>query len=119
MKLHRSIRRYGVVSLLLLAGCLYKFSGGGLPSHIRTVAVLPFENQTAAAELTRELSDALTTTRQLGRRKAGWRGSPLERTGARRTRAATDERDENGRKRHAEKHGADDAEGHWMVTVAI
>ena len=59
MKLHRSIRQFGVASLLILAGCLYKFSGGGLPSHIRTVAVLPFENQTAAAELTRELSDAL------------------------------------------------------------
>jgi hypothetical protein len=59
MKLHRSIRRFGVVSTLLLAGCLYKFTGGGLPSHIRTVAVLPFENQTAAAEVTRELSDAL------------------------------------------------------------
>jgi hypothetical protein len=59
MKYHRSIRRLGVASLLILAGCIYKFSGGGLPSHIRTVAVLPFENQTAAAELTRELSDAL------------------------------------------------------------
>ena len=59
MKLHRLIRRSGVLSLVLVAGCLYKFSGGGLPSHIRTVAVLPFENQTAAAELTRELSDAL------------------------------------------------------------
>lgn len=59
MQIQRSIRRYGVVSLLILAGCIYKFSGGGFPSHIRTVAVLPFENQTAAAELTRELSDAL------------------------------------------------------------
>jgi hypothetical protein len=59
MQLPRSIRRFGVVSVVALAGCLYKFSGGGLPSHIRTVAVLPFENQTAAAELTLELSDAL------------------------------------------------------------
>ena len=72
MKLHRSIRRFGVASLILLAGCLYKFSGGGLPSHIRTVAVLPFENQTAAAELTRELSDALRKAMQsrLGLRDA-------------------------------------------------
>jgi hypothetical protein len=72
MKFHRSIRRLGVVSLLLLAGCLYKFSGGGLPSHIRTVAVLPFENQTATAELTRELSDALRKAMQsrLGLRDA-------------------------------------------------
>ena len=72
MKLHRSIRRFGVVSTLVLAGCLYKFSGGGFPSHIRTVAVLPFENQTAAAELTRELSDALRKAMQsrLGLRDA-------------------------------------------------
>ena len=59
MQLPRSIRRFGVVSVLAIGGCLYKFSGGGLPSHIRTVAVLPFENQTAAAELTLELSEAL------------------------------------------------------------
>jgi len=59
MKFHRLIRQLGVASLVILAGCIYKFSGGGLPSHIRTVAVLPFENQTAAAELTRELNDAL------------------------------------------------------------
>jgi hypothetical protein len=72
MKLHRSIRRFGVASLLLLAGCIYKFSGGGLPGHIRTVAVLPFENQTAAAEVTRELSDALRKAMQsrLGLRDA-------------------------------------------------
>ena len=72
MTVHRSIRRFGVVSLLLLTGCLYKFSGGGFPSHIRTVAVLPFENQTAAAELTRELSDALRKAMQsrLGLRDA-------------------------------------------------
>jgi hypothetical protein len=72
MTLHRSIRRFGSVSLLLLAGCIYKFSGGGFPSHIRTVAVLPFENQTAAAELTRELSDQLRRAMQsrLGLRDA-------------------------------------------------
>ena len=72
MQLHRSIRTFGVVSLLALAGCVYGFSGGGLPGHIRTVAVLPFENQTAAAELTRELSDALRKAMQsrLGLRDA-------------------------------------------------
>jgi lipopolysaccharide assembly LptE-like protein len=31
---------------LLLAGCLYSFTGGGLPSHIRTVYVDYFENTT-------------------------------------------------------------------------
>lgn len=68
----RSIRRFGVLSLLGLAGCVYGFSGGGFPSHVRTVAVIPFENQTAAAELTRELSDALRKAMQsrLGLRDA-------------------------------------------------
>src|ERR1044071_5715922 len=72
MKLHRLVRRSGFLSVLIVAGCLYKFSGGGLPSHIRTVAVLPFENQTASAELTRELSDALRKAMQsrLGLRDA-------------------------------------------------
>lgn len=31
---------------LVLSGCLYSFVGGGLPSHIRTVAVESFENTT-------------------------------------------------------------------------
>jgi hypothetical protein len=72
MMLHHSIRRFGVASLLALAGCFYSFAGGGLPSHIRTVAVLPFENETTAAELTRELSDALRKAMQsrLGLRDA-------------------------------------------------
>ena len=72
MKLHHLIRRFGVISLVILAGCIYTFSGGGLPSHIRTVAVLPFENQTAAAEVTRELNDALRKALQsrLGLRDA-------------------------------------------------
>lgn len=42
-----------------MAGCLYGFAGGGLPAHVRTVAVLPFDNQTATVELQRELSEAL------------------------------------------------------------
>lgn len=37
----------------------YGFSGGGLPSHVRTVAVAQFDNQTATAELPRELGEAL------------------------------------------------------------
>jgi hypothetical protein len=43
---------------LAAVGC-YGFAGGGLPSHVRTVAVRPFENLTPVAELQRELSDAL------------------------------------------------------------
>ena len=39
-----AVRRmvYGVLfGALSLGACLYKFSGGGLPANIRTVAVLP------------------------------------------------------------------------------
>src|SRR3954467_13674878 len=54
--------RSGAYSLLLviLTACIpYGFTGGGLPSHIRTVAIVPFENQTATSDLPRQLSDAL------------------------------------------------------------
>ena len=56
--------RFGVYSLVLvgLTACIpYGFTGGGLPSHIRTVAILPFDNQTAAPELPRELTEAIRT----------------------------------------------------------
>lgn len=58
------MRRSGAYSLvlLLLTACIpYGFTGGGLPSHIRTVAIVPFDNQTATPELPRELTDALRT----------------------------------------------------------
>src|SRR5437868_6138137 len=49
-----------LAALLLLGGCLpYGFAGGGLPSHIKTVAVLPFENETTSAELPGELIESL------------------------------------------------------------
>jgi len=50
-------------------GC-YGFAGGGLPSHIKTVAILPFDNQTAEPALVQEVSDALTEAmeRRLGLR---------------------------------------------------
>lgn len=56
------MRLFGAYSLVLLASaaCIpYGFTGGGLPSHIRTVAIIPFENQTATPELPRQLSEAL------------------------------------------------------------
>jgi hypothetical protein len=43
------------LSLLALGGCLYGFAGGGLPPSIKTVAVLPFDNQTAEPTLTAEV----------------------------------------------------------------
>ena len=53
----RSARLAGAAAiLLLLSGCLYGFSGGGgLPRNLRTVAVQPFDNLTASAELQREV----------------------------------------------------------------
>ncbi len=44
---------------LALGGCLYGFAGGGLPRHVRTVAIIPFDNETASVDLQRELSEAL------------------------------------------------------------
>jgi hypothetical protein len=62
MNLDLSMRRFGAYSVVLVAltACIpYGFTGGGLPSHIRTVAIVPFENQTPTAELPRQLTDAL------------------------------------------------------------
>ncbi len=42
----------------------YKFAGGGLPRNIRTIAVLPFENQTAVPDLQRELFERMRRTLQ-------------------------------------------------------
>lgn len=56
--------RFGAYSLVLVAltACIpYSFTGGGLPTHIRTVAIVPFDNQTATPELPRELTEALRT----------------------------------------------------------
>ncbi len=39
-----------------LSGCLYGFAGGGLPPSIKTVALLPFDNQTAEPTLTQEVA---------------------------------------------------------------
>jgi hypothetical protein len=54
--------RSGVRSLLivLLAACWpYGFAGGGLPAHIKTVAVIPFDNETATPDLQRDVTEAL------------------------------------------------------------
>jgi len=61
------------VAGLACGGCLYGFAGGGLPPHIRTVAILPFDNQTADPLLTQQVSDAIKEAleNQLGLRLAG------------------------------------------------
>ena len=57
------IRRFGYYSrvalLTAVAGCgiRYGFSEGAFPAHVKTMAVLPFENQTSAPELQSELFD--------------------------------------------------------------
>lgn len=65
MPLHRLIRRSGISSLLsvlvLASACVphYGFAGGGLPSHIRTMAILPFDNETPTPELQKEIFDSM------------------------------------------------------------
>lgn len=60
-------------SALPLAGCLYSFTGGGLPPAIKTVAVLPFDNLTPEPTLTQEITRAVreAVESRLGLRAAG------------------------------------------------
>jgi hypothetical protein len=55
-----------------LTGCLYGFAGGGLPPSIKTVALLPFDNQTAEPTLTQEVATSVREALQsrLGLRPA-------------------------------------------------
>ncbi len=63
------------LSLLALGGCLYGFAGGGLPPNIKTVAVLPFDNQTPEPTLTQEIAVAVreAVEGRLGLRQASER----------------------------------------------
>ena len=62
-----------VIALLAIAGCNYSFRSGSFPDHIRTVAILPFENDTNRFELTQEIHDQLLRElpRSLGVTNAG------------------------------------------------
>jgi hypothetical protein len=66
---------------LLVAACgvRYGFSEGAFPSHIRTMAVLPFDNQTAAPELQGELFDSM---REQLQRRLGVRDAAQDRADA-------------------------------------
>jgi hypothetical protein len=72
----RLLRHCGAVAAsaatLWLGGCLYGFAGGGLP-NIKTVAILPFDNQTPEPALTQEVADAVREAIEgrLGLRAAG------------------------------------------------
>jgi hypothetical protein len=52
-----------LLALSLLAGCMYGFTGGGLPGHVNRVYIQPFENETPYQNLTsdllREMQDRL------------------------------------------------------------
>ena len=78
----RPVRRRGQAWLLAgtaavtlsHAGCMYSFTAGaGFPEHIRTIAVVPFENETNRFELTQEVHEALLRQlpRSLGLTTAG------------------------------------------------
>jgi len=57
-----------------LTSCLYSLrAGSGLPEYVRTVAILPFENETTRFELTEEIRQELERQlpRALGVRSAG------------------------------------------------
>tara|TARA_Y100000590_G_scaffold465153_1_gene636616 strand:+ start:2922 stop:3455 length:534 start_codon:yes stop_codon:yes gene_type:complete len=62
-----------IIAILMLSGCNYSFRSGSFPDHIRTVAILPFENDTNRFELTQEVHDELLRElpRALGITNAG------------------------------------------------
>jgi hypothetical protein len=66
-----SIRMCGAGSRLVLAGLLlvassgcwiYNFHGGGLPADVKSMAILPFDNQTPNPELQQQLLDEMRKT---------------------------------------------------------
>jgi hypothetical protein len=44
-----------VLFVLTFAGCMYSFTGGGLPRHIRTIAVITFDNTTPQPQIESEV----------------------------------------------------------------
>lgn len=66
----------GILAILMLlsvlSGCNYGFTGGGLPGHVRTVAILAFENETSQPLLETDIQRALQVElpRSLGLRIA-------------------------------------------------
>ena len=66
---------------LTLSGCVWRYGlhGGGLPSYIKTVAILPFDNQTPSPDLQRELAEGL---RKGFASRLGLREAPEDRASA-------------------------------------
>jgi len=67
------------VFLLLASGCLYSFAGGGLPPHIKTMAIATFDNQTPSPDLPKEIYDEMRRELQ---RRLGVRDAPRDRADA-------------------------------------
>jgi hypothetical protein len=68
-----------LMMVVSVTGCLYGFAGGGLPPHIRTVAILPFDNLTAEPTLTNEVTEAV---REAVERRLGLRAASADRADA-------------------------------------
>lgn len=64
---------WSAIAAVLCSACLYGFAGGGLPPHVRTVAILPFDNQTTDPQIQQQVTDALREAfeSRLGLRLAG------------------------------------------------
>ncbi len=69
----RRVARRGWLAFALAAATLgtsscrfspYRFAGGGFPSHVRTIAVMPFDNETPVPELQRELFESMRSALQ-------------------------------------------------------
>jgi hypothetical protein len=77
------MRRFGVliasVALASLTGCFYGFAGGGLPPHIRSIAIVTFDNQTASPDIPKELYDEMHTELE---KRLGVRDAPQSRADA-------------------------------------
>ena len=52
-------RSIGLLLVLTACGVRYGFSEGAFPSNIRTMAILPFDNQTATPEVQNELFESM------------------------------------------------------------
>jgi hypothetical protein len=61
-----------LIVVAAVPACVYGFRGGGLPGHVRSVAVLPFDNRTGEPALTQEVFEAIrdAVERRLGLRPA-------------------------------------------------
>jgi len=54
------MRRAWLASLLLVGGCAYSFNPSSIPGHLKTVQIPVASNETLEAQLSEELTQALT-----------------------------------------------------------